>query len=306
MVLLAAVLRRGGLALLLALWLPGCHRAPADVPAKTFTDDLGRTLSLESPLRRVVSMAPSLTEVVFAAGAGDRLVGVTTVDNYPPAVDTLPRFDAFNLNFEAVAALNPDLVLATDQVNNPQHAETLAGLGIPTVFLSFRSLEDVMRGMRTVGRLLGTASQAEAAAVALEQSRLALQAHTDTVSTRPLVLFLIGDETLYSFGPESYIHALIALAGGRSATAALTTEAPILSEEFVLNARPDVIVGGWGTAYDPARLLALHPAWANVPALRDGRVYSLDPDLVLRPGPRLLEAARQMARLLHPELPPPP
>jgi iron complex transport system substrate-binding protein len=103
MVLLAAVLRRGGLALLLALWLPGCHRAPADAAATAFTDDLGRTLSLEPPLRRVVSMAPSLTEVVFAAGAGDRLVGVTTVDNYPPAVDTLPRFDAFNLNFEAVA-----------------------------------------------------------------------------------------------------------------------------------------------------------------------------------------------------------
>lgn len=299
-------LRLVGLRFGLLLLLFGCRREPPAPEVTSFTDDLGRTLLLTTPVRRVVSMAPSLTEVVFAAGAGDRLAGVTTVDNFPPAVDTLPRFDAFNLDYEALAALNPDLALATDQVNNPQQAETLAGLGIPTVFLSFRSLDDVMRGIRTVGQLLGTTPRAEATADSLERAIASLRTCTDTVSTRPLVLFLIGEEALYSFGPESYIHTLIALAGGRSATADLTTEAPVLSEEFVLARRPEVIIGGWGVSYDPARLLALHPAWANVPALRDGRVFSLDPDLVLRPGPRLVEAARQMARRLHPTLPPCP
>ena len=121
----------------------------------------------------------------------------------------------------------------------------------------------------------------------------------------PFELFLIGDDTLYAFGDESYVHDLIALAGGRSATEAIGTNAPILSDEFVLTTKPDVIFGAFGEDYDPARLLALHPTWDIVPAVVNGRVYSLDPSLILRPGPRLVEGAQQMAIKLHPALFPP-
>ncbi|GIV62191.1 ABC transporter substrate-binding protein [Rhodocaloribacter litoris] len=288
---------------LLAAWSAGCgdHTAP---PAGTlrFTDDLGRTVALERPVRRVVTVAPSLTEIVFAAGAGDRLVGVTTADDHPPAVDTLPRFSALPVNFEAVAALQPDVVLATSQINNPRDAETFAALGIPMVFFSFRTLDDVTRVLRSVGMLLDTGPAAEAAADSLERRIAALRARTDTLSSRPRVLFLIGDETLFAFGAGSYIHTLIALAGGASVTADLTTEAPILSDEFVLTARPDVIAGAFGEDYDPARLLERHPTWHVVPAVQAGRIYGLPPALFLRPGPRLVEGAYRLAARLHPGL----
>jgi ABC-type Fe3+-hydroxamate transport system substrate-binding protein len=115
------------------------------------------------------------------------------------------------------------------------------------------------------------------------------------------VLVLIGDDTLYSFGDGSYVHNLVELAGGRSITASIDTKAPTLSEEYVLKEKPDVIVGAWGSDYDSDRLLKLHPTWDVVPAVQNGRVYSLPSSLLLRPGPRLVQGARRMAAYLHPD-----
>ncbi|MFB6249927.1 MAG: ABC transporter substrate-binding protein, partial [Salinibacter sp.] len=111
----------------------------------------------------------------------------------------------------------------------------------------------------------------------------------------------IGDDTLYSFGEGSYVHRLIEVAGGRSITDTLSATAPTLSEEFVLTARPEVIVGAWGADYDPSRLLKRHPTFDVVPAVRNGRVYSFPPSLLLRPGPRLVTGARRVAARLHPD-----
>ncbi len=284
--------------LLPLVMLAGCAPVEPAAPRFTFTDALGRMVTLERPVERVLTLAPSLTETVFAAGAGHKLVGAGTPDNYPPAVDTLPRFGVLPVDFEKIAALAPGVVLATDQVNTTQAVETLETLGIPTLFLPSGGLGDVIDNIRTLGALLGTTAAAEAAADSLEQEIAALRAATKALAEKPLVLFLIGDETLYAFGQGSYIHDIIALAGGRSATAEFETRAPVLSEEFVLTARPDIIVGAFGEDYDAQQLLALHPTWRDLPAVRAGRVYSLDPDLFLRPGPRLVEGARRLAQLL--------
>lgn len=265
----------------------------------TFSDDLNRTVTVPRPVGRVVTLAPNLTEIVFAAGAGSKLVGVTTADDYPPAVDTLARFSALPIDFEAITALRPDLVLATDQVNTPNDAATFTALNTPVYFFAFATVDDVLANIRTMGRLLGTPAPASAAADSLAASMDSLRAQMEGVD-RPRVLFLIGDDTLYAFGAQSYIHTLIALAGGQSITADLDAQAPTLSEEYVLTQRPDVIIGAFGTDYDPARLLELHPSWDVVPAVQQGRVYSVNPNLVLRPGPRLVEGAWQMARRLHP------
>lgn len=287
--------------LALLLWsTAGCGSEPS-APA-TYTDDLGRSVRLNAPADRVVTLAPNLTEIVFAAGAGDKLVGVTTADDYPPAVDSLPRFSALPVDFEAITALHPDLVLATDQVNTPRDAETFNALDMPVYFFSFQSLDDVWASIETTGTLLDTPDQAQAAVDSLRASIAELAARTSAVAAPPDVLVLIGDDTLYSFGASSYIHTMVELAGGRSLTDSLDAEAPVLSEEFVLTARPDVIIGAFGPDYDPARLLDLHPTWDVVPALQNNRVYSLDPALLLRPGPRLVEGARQIARALHPDL----
>lgn len=288
---------------LLLLILPnlaGCGSERNNAPAtRTISDDLGRGVTIPTAVRRVLTLAPSLTELVFAAGAGDKIVGVSPVDDYPHAIDTLPRYNTYPLDFEAIAALEPDLILATDQVNNPGDAETFATLGIPTIFFSYQDLNGMLRSLRTTGDLLGTAERANRAADSLEARISQLAAMTDTLASRPLTLFLVGDETLFAFGGGSYINDLITLAGGRSATADLAAQAPVLDDEFVLTQRPDVILGGFGDDYDPARLLELHPTWTLVPAVQNNRIYSLDPNLVLRPGPRLVEGAYQIAEMLH-------
>jgi len=268
----------------------------------TVTDALGRTVEFRHPATRVVSLAPNLTEIVFAAGAGDRLVAVTTSDDHPPAVDTLARIGALPIDFEAVTAQQPDLVLATNQINAPRDVETFDALDIPIAFLSFERVEDVFSAIRRTGQYLGTDAIAADSADALAASISRLQNRTRTVEERPRVLVLIGDDTLYSFGGSSYVHTLVQAAGGRSVTASLGASAPTLSEEYVLEQQPDVIIGAWGTDYNPSRLLTLHPTWDVVPAVENGRVYSLDADLLLRPGPRLVHGAWQMARHLHPSL----
>ena len=285
------------------LALSGC-RPDSDTPNRpsTVTDALSRTVPLDRPVNRVVTLAPNLTEIVFAAGAGDKLVGVTTADDYPPAVDSLARFSALPIDFEAIAALNPDLVLATDQINSARDADTFDELGMPLYFFSFTTVDDILSAIRTTGELLGSPEAAGAASDSLDAALDALRTRTQSVADRPRVLFLIGDDTLYAFGQNSYVHTLIEIAGGQSITDSMATKAPTLSEEFVLTQKPDVIIGAFGSDYDPDRLLELHPTWDIVPAIQNDRVYSLNPDIVVRPGPRIVKGARRMARMLHPEL----
>jgi ABC-type Fe3+-hydroxamate transport system substrate-binding protein len=295
-------LRRPGLVLVLSLTLVACGSSDTPPSATTLTDDLERTVALSPPIERVISLAPNLTELVFAAGAGSTLVAVTPSDDHPPAVDTIDEISPLPVDFEAVVAKSPDLVLATDQINPPGDTETFEAVSVPVYFFSFSSLDDVFEAVRTMGTLLGTEAAARDSARTLERQVAALRARTDSLpeAERPRVLVLVGDDTLYSFGRGSYVHELVRLAGGRSITASIDTKAPTLSEEFVLTEKPDVIVGAWGRDYDPDRLLELHPTWDVVPAVANDRVYSLPPSLLLRPGPRLVEGARRMAAHFHP------
>ncbi|MFB6272144.1 MAG: ABC transporter substrate-binding protein [Salinibacter sp.] len=293
-----------GFVLLVLLLLGGCGGPSSQKASRTVTDDLGRTVALNGPVNRVVSLAPNLTEIVYAAGGGSSLVAITESGDYPPPVDTLPHVSALPVDFEAITAQTPDLVLATEQINAPKDAKTFEALGVPIYFFSFESLEDIVQSIRTTGELLGTKAAAADSAASLRQAMNALRVRTASIPTaqRPRVLVLVGDDTLYSFGQGSYVHTLVELAGGRSITADIENQAPTLSEEYVLTQKPDVILGLWGENYDPARLLDLHPTWDIVPALQKGQVYSLPAALIARPGPRVLKGARRLARRLHPNL----
>ncbi|MFP4227708.1 MAG: ABC transporter substrate-binding protein [Salinivenus sp.] len=291
------------LVLIVALVLSGCGDTEDPESPTRLTDDLGRTVEVNRPVERVVSLAPNLTELAFAAGAGHTLVAVTSSDDYPPAVDSIDHVSALPVDFEALARREPDLVLATDQVNEPGDTDTFASLDLPVYFFSFSSLTDVFESIERMGTLLGTEQVAQDSARALRRRAETLRSQTADLSSeeRPRVLVLIGDETLYSFGQDSYIHTLVDMAGGRSVTDSLDADAPTLTEEYVLTEKPDVIVGAWGTDYDPDRLEELHPTWDVVPALQNDRVYSLPEDLLLRPGPRLVDGAWRMAARLHPD-----
>ena len=291
--------------LLFLLALAACRPAPppGSAPpvsdALTLEDDLGRSVELRLPVTRVIPLAPNLTEIVYAAGAGDAVVAVGTSDDYPDDTASLPRLSMLPLDFEAIAAQTPGLVLATDQVNSAADADRLVALGIPTYFFHFNDVSDVPRAMRISGEVLGMADSAEVAALAFEDAVLRVKKRVeDAEPVRALVL--VGDDVLYAFGKDSYVSEMVRLAGGRPITDAFEGEAAVLQDEFVLEAEPEVIVVLAGPDYDPADLLAHHPTWRLLPAARTGRILGLDPDLISRPGPRLPLGLEAMARAFHP------
>lgn len=281
----------------------GCASG-GDGDGNVLRDDVGREVTVPSGIQRIVSLAPSMTEVAFAAGLGDLLVGVTTADDYPESVRELPAISALPVDFEAVASLRPDLVIATDHVNSTRDIRTFDRLGIPVYFFRFDEIGDIPRAMRVLGRLTGRESIADSAAAGFEHELERLRSGSSRSGASeppPSVLFLIDSEVLYSVGEGSYVNNMIAIAGGRSVTAEISSPAPVLTDEFVISVNPDVIVGTFGTDFSLDAILRQRPSWANLEAVRSGRVHSVPGDLFHRPGPRVLEGISSLNDLLRDE-----
>lgn len=293
------VLLLSGIAMLAAL---GCEDNADRANHVLVQDQLGRTIRIRQPVRRLVSLSPSATELAFAAGAGSLFVGANVADDYPPEITRLPRFNTYPVDVEAIVALDPDLVLASDQVNHPAQVTPLQNMGIPTYFIASRSVAEIPKAIRELGSLFGSEETADTSAAALGRSLDRLRSLTFDLTHRPNVLVLAGSDPLYSFGSESYVHELVALAGGFSLTESFSTAAPVLSEEFVLKSEADVLIGADTASFSARHLLRRYPTWDVVPAVREGRVYGIDPDLLFRHGPRLIDGAYHIARLLHPEI----
>ena len=288
-------MRRSVLALLAgALAFAACRtEAPADV-----RDDLDRTVALAETPEAILPLAPNVTELVATAAGVDHLAGVAVSDDFPPGIDALPRFQSFPLDTETIVSLQPDLAVGSDDVNPTDAADGLAALGVPTYLFRFDEVADVPRALRTLDTLLAVRGGAPAAAD-FERRVAAIQDAVRPYSA-PRVLLLVGDETLYAFGRASYASELVRLAGGDNLTDAYPGAAAQPSDEAVLEMAPEVIVV-LANDYDPARLVERHPTFFSLPAVQNGRVYGLDPDLVSRPGPRLVDGLERLARLLHPE-----
>lgn len=279
--------------------LAGC--ATPDAPAHdaiVVTGPGGRTVSLEEPARRVVSMIPAVTEWVIAMGAADRLVARTDFDHHP-AVDTLPSVGGgLTPSIEWLAARRPDLVISWPDAPSRSIVSRLEGVGITVYTAPIESIDDAMAAAIDVGALLGEETAAERATARVRASLDSVRAgvaHRDP----PSVLYLIGMEPLMAAGPDTFVDELIRAAGGRNVLHDLGTRWPQLSLEEVVRREPEIVIVGSVRAEDPAALLASRPGWRDVPAVRRGAVYAVDPDVMNRPGPRLADAAAHLATLFH-------
>jgi iron complex transport system substrate-binding protein len=248
----------------------------------------------QEPAQRIVTLAPHLAELVHAAGAGDRLVGTVGWSNFPPAVAALPQVgDAFRVDLEALAVLDPDLVLAW-QGGNPDHLlEQLAGRGYRVVALAPERLHDIGTHLEAIGRLAGTEAAATAAADAFREELATLRAAQAGKS--PLrVFYQVSWRPLYTVGGRQLISEVIGLCGGRNIFADLGELAPAVSLEAVIERDPEVIL----TAdLQRAELDAWH-RWTGIAAVRDGHLYSVDGDLVVRASPRILAGVREVCARL--------
>jgi iron complex transport system substrate-binding protein len=256
--------------------------------------------------RRIVSLIPATTEMLFAMGAGGRLVGVGTFDHYPPAVDRLPRVGALvDPDLERILSLRPDLVIvyATQTTLRAQ----LDRAGIPYYVDTQNGLADITATMRTLGARVGLAAQADTAASRLERQLRAIRVRVAGLP-RPRTLVVFGREPgslrdIDASGGEGFLHDMLQMAGGSDALADIHRQSVMMSTEMVLARAPDVIIElrytGSGNAPDSD--LRVWNALASVPAVRNHRVYLLRGDEFVVPGPRVAQATERIARTLHPE-----
>jgi iron complex transport system substrate-binding protein len=265
------------------------------------TDMLGRRVRIPGHAARIVSLAPSITETVFALGDGDRLVGVTDYCDYPPEAARKPRVGGIsNPSFEAILTLRPDLVLATSESNYEEHVQRLVSLGLPVYVIRPVDFESVLESIERIGAVLGRAAAAGAHVAAMRRDADTI-ARAVAGAGRPRVLYVVWPNPLIAPGRGTLITELLRRAGGESVTGAEPLPYPRLSLETVVERRPERIIVGRHGRETAEELLRGWERLDAVSAVREGRVYAVDGDLVHRPGPRMIEALRALAHALHPE-----
>jgi iron complex transport system substrate-binding protein len=259
-------------------------------------DDRGTRVTLAAPAQRIVALSPHLAELAFAAGAGRQVVGVVRYSDFPPAVRDLPQVgDAARVDFERIALLKPDLVLAWRSGNPAGDWARVEQLGIPVVVTEPARLSDIARLLRIIGELAGTRLAAEKAAAGFESEIAALRArHAD--ASRVRVFYQIWHRPLLTVNGAHMISDVIALCGGDNVFADLGQLTPTVSLEAVLAAGPEVMLGG-GSAGGEREFTDWWRASA-VPALRELPAFYIDPDLIQRQTPRIAAGARAVCAAL--------
>lgn len=280
---------------------------PAAFPA-TLTDALGREVTLSTEPNRIISLAPSNTEIMFALGAGDKLVGRDDFSNYPAEANQVPTIGSLypQVNAEAIVALKPDLVLAAG-ITNPDDVKALADLGLTIYATSIaQGLDDIYADILAVGKLSGQANEAELLVADLKARADAVTAKTTRLAERPRVFYEI-DATdpakPYTTGANTFIDQLLALAGGENIGRVGKDQYFQISLEVLVAQDPAIILLGSSTyGGQTPELVATRAGWDAIAALKSGQVYAFNDDLVSRPGPRVVDGLETLAKLIHPEL----
>jgi iron complex transport system substrate-binding protein len=286
----------------------GCSR-PAGEPDRedvesgggfpiTVRDDLGRTVTVSRAPLRIVSLAPGITETLFAVGAGPRLVAVTTTDTYPPEVKQLPTVGGFapeTISLEALLARKPDLVIAGGRFQQPI-VEAMARLRIAAVVIDPSSLAGVEEAIGLIGRLTGQEAKSAAVVADFRRRREAVRRRAALIrpADRIRVLYVLWDEPLQTAGPGTFVGQMIAEAGGRNLFADASGQYPAVSDEAVLARNPDLILAPDHGGAKLRDRLSGRPGWGKLAAVQAGRVVAVPEDVLNRPGPRLIEGLEKI------------
>lgn len=290
---------RMGFFLAVALFLAG---APPGFGA-TFHDALGRGIELRSTPKRIVSLAPNLTEILYYLGLGKRVVGVTRFSNYPPAASKKPDVGSYaNVNVERIVELRPDLVFATADGNRPGVVTLLDQAGIPVYVVNPRTVKETIATIAAIADVCGVGEKGRHLASLLTRRVKNIVERTADLK-RPTVFLQINIRPIMTVNNHTIHGDVIRLAGGRNMTGDLPVPYPTIGMEEVLAGKPDVIIitsMERGGRFEQARRNWYK--WPSIPAVRQGRVYLVNSDFLDRPSPRIVEGLEMMARLIHPEV----
>lgn len=283
-----------------------CRSAEVRVPAaqmREVRDDLGRTVKVPVKIERAISLAPSLTEMIFAVGAGDRLVGVTTYCNYPAETAALEKVgDTQTPNIEKIISLQPQVIFISTASQLESFMNTLEEQGIAVYVTNPRTLDEVFENLNKLGDLFGRSDEASGLIASLA-GRASLVRHQgdprqDGVQTlakdKPRVFVQISKEPLFTIGRDSFLTEIVESAGGISTTKDIATAYPKISKETALALNPDVILlSDSEDNPDPSDV------FKNSPAVKNNRVFKINADIISRPGPRLVDALEEIAKDLR-------
>ena len=283
--------------------------APAAVTAAfpvTVTDSAGRSVTIGKSPQRIVSIAPSDTEIVFALGQGARLVGVDDYSDYPAEVKTLPKVGSSTLNFEQVLAQNPDLVLAAS-ITAPDTLKRLEDLKLTVVVISSAktTIDSIENDITLAGKVLGANEQAAKLTSTMKQRLEALKAKVAGAKTKPKVYWELDGTSPsqpFTVGPGNFVNDIITLAGGENVFANSGAAYPKISAEQVVSANPEVIVlsdFAYGVTVESVKA---RKGWDGIPAIKNNKVFPIDDNLVSRPGPRAVDGIEAAMKIIHPEL----
>ena len=269
----------------------------------TFTDALGRRVILERPPHRIVSMAPSLTEILCVLGVGERIVGVTQFSNFPAEAVGKPKIGTYvDLNVERILSLQPDLAVGTMDGNPESTVNLLEQAGIPVYVVNPRDVRETIGTIGELGELCGVGERARALSAGLLRRTDYVAQETRSLR-RPLVFFQINVKPIMTVSRKTFHHDVIGLAGGENMSADEPITYPRINMEEVIGRKPEVIIISSmerGGSYEEAKREWMK--WPSIPAVRDGRVHLVDSDLLDRPSPRVVSGLEILAQLFHPEV----
>jgi len=292
----------------LAILLVGCM-APTPLPQPTpepltLTDSRGQEVQVPREVKRIVSLAPSNTEILFALGLGDRVVGVTTLCDYPQEAKAIEKVgDLMSMNVEKIVSLSPNLVLAIEGM--PEVVAKLEEVSIAVLVLQPTDLESIYHTIELVGQAAGAEEAAQELLASMREGVEAVTAKVEGVEKRPKVFYEL-DATdpakPYTAGPGTWHDQFIRLAGGVNIAGEADMPWVQFSTEEIIAQDPAIIVLGDANYGVTAEDVAQRPGWEVIAAVRKGAVYPIDDNLISRPGPRVVEGIEALARIIHPEL----
>lgn len=276
------------------------ERPTADGPTRSITDDAGRRVSLPAKVDRVISLAPNLTEIVFAVGGGDRLVGRTSYCDFPPEVKAVAEVgDTLHPSLERIIALKAQVVLISTASQLEVFTQQLQNQNIAVYVTDPHDLEDVFRSITQLGSIVGQEEQAQ---VLVQKLRDRTKAVEEAVKQEPpvRVFYQLSAEPLYTAGRDSFVTDLMRRAGAISVTADVPGAWPLFSSESALAAKPEAIILPTGRSMGSGNSIVTE-ALRKSPAALAGRVFRINDDHLVRPGPRAVDGLEEMAKALHPE-----
>jgi iron complex transport system substrate-binding protein len=298
------LMRLGIIAILLGILVTAFTGCQPEFSPGTYTDDMGKEVSIDKVPQRIVSHVPSITETLFALGLGDRVVGVSDYCDYPEEAKLKPSVgNYYNPSIEPIVALEPDLVL-TDG-----HSESIKGLealGITFFVIDPKDIDGILKDIELLGKITGV--EREAKALVSEMNGSLAQVVSLAEGAPKVRVFYVFDATdlnnPWTAGPGSFVDALITMAGGENIAAQAPGAWVQFSIEQLVSSDPEIIMIDTihGTAIVSEEELRAHPAWREITAVKQGRIYTVDGDLVNRSGPRIVEGLEEIAKIIHPEL----